>query len=306
MRAFRSFLLLISLFAVTWSARGQYLPLPNAMTEWMMSPGMSHATVVLDIVRVPKAEGESVRHLYALDPQRFVAPASLLKLVSTSTALRLLGGGYVLPDSAALIDTTLHVPAGLEGYNPDWLLEDVGEDYAPPLQNLLPDSGRLLREVMLDVNHQSLNMQAETLMRLLTPSCRLDSGILTVNNYWKLRGLDTESLRMYDACGLAPSDRLTARFLSDLLYDMRDDKDFIRSLPLAGESGTVAHFLKGTRLERKARLKTGTTKSVLGYAGYITGSDGATYITVFIVNNYAIAPYALRKNIQKMLLLLIP
>lgn len=267
---------------------------------------MSHATVVLDVLRVPKDSTEKPQRLYTLDPHRFVAPASLLKLVSTSTALRILGGNYVLPDSAALIDTTLHVPAGLEGYNPDWLLEDVGEDYALPLTNLLPEAGRKLREVVTDINHQSLNMQAEMVMRLLNPSCRLDSGIMTVGNYWKMRGLDTESLRMYDACGLAPSDRITARFLCDLLYDMRNDKDFVLSLPLAGQAGTVANFLKGTRLECKARLKTGTTKSVLGYAGYITGSDGATYVTVIIVNNYAVAPFALRKSIQRMLLQLIP
>ena len=293
------------------SVNAQTRSLPATFHEWLKSPGMQHATVTLEVARLPHAHNaskssKSYTTLYQYDADRLMIPASVMKLVTTAAALRILGGDYVLPDSVALIDTTAHVMPGLEGYNRDWLIEDIGEDYIPALQNLLPDSGRVLREVVHDTNVESLNNQAETLLRLLNTSCQLDSDLLVVKDYWKAKGLDTDCLIMYDGCGLAPSDRVTSHFMIQLLAEMQHDEDFVNSLPVVGREGTVKRFLLKTRLEGNGRLKTGTLKTTVAYAGYLQGTDSKRYAVSIFVNNHTCKAQEVRKGIEKVLLSLIP
>lgn len=273
--------------------------LPQAFYDWIKSPALKHATVTLEVSR----DGKSI---YSYDADRLMAPASVLKLVTTATALRMLGGDYVLPDSAAIIDTAQVALPGLECYNPDWLIEDIDTDYMPPLQNQLADSGRLLREVVSDTNHESLNLQAETLARMLHPSCSLDSALAVISDYWRDQGLDTECLWMYDGCGLAPSDRVTARFIVQLLNKMKGDPDFVNSLPLVGQEGTLKRFLRDTRLSGRGRLKSGTLKTAVTYAGYLTGTNSKKYELCIMVNNYSGKASDVRRGMEKVLLSLIP
>ncbi len=273
--------------------------LPHEFHDWLKSPALKHATVTLEVTR----DGKTI---YSYDPDRLMAPASVMKLVTTATALKMLGGDYVLPDSAAIIDTVQVALPGLECYNPDWLIEDIDTDYMPPLSDSLPDAGRTLREVIYDTNHESLNLQAETLARMLHPSCSLDSALTTIRSYWEERGLDTECLWMFDGCGLAPSDRVTAHFIVQLLQQMKGNSDFVQSLPVVGQEGTLKRFLRDTRLAGRGRLKSGTLKTAVTYAGYITGTNSKHYEICIMVNNYAGKPSEVRRGMEKVLLSLIP
>ena len=277
---------------------------------------MKHATVSMEIVRLPRTAPQQTpdslnpainrgRVLYSYDPERLMTPASVLKLVTAATGFRVLGPNYVWPDSVPMIDSADVRLPGLERFNPDLLVEDI-EEYMPGLDNLLPDSGQMLMDVMDRTLAESLNLQAETLLRLLTPSCRLDSGLLKVQDYWRMRGLDMESLVMYDGCGISPSDRVTAHFINSLLADMQFDAPFRKAMADIAMEGTVREFLKKTRLSGQGQLKTGTLKNVVAYAGYIRGSDGRTYaVTIFVANNTC-KHAEVRKEIEKLLLSLIP
>ena len=294
----------------------QMRQLPNAFKEWIHSDGLKHATVSLEIVRLPRTAPQQTpdslnpainrcRVLYSYDPERLMTPASVLKLVTAATGFRLLGPNFVWPDSVPMIDTAAVALPGLERFNPDLLVEDI-EEYMPGLDNLLPDSGQLLMDVMDRTLAESLNLQAETMLHLLTPSCRLDSGLYTVQNYWRTRGLDMESLVMYDGCGISPSNRVTAHFINSLLADMQFDAPFRKAMADIAMEGTVKEFLKGTRLSGQGQLKTGTLKNVVAYAGYIRGSDGRTYAVTFFVSNHTCKHKEVRKDIEKLLLSLIP
>ncbi len=298
------------------TGNAQMRSLPASFREWINSDGMKHATVSLEIVRLPRTAPKQAptygnpainrgRVLYSYGAERLMIPASVLKLVTAATGFRLLGADYIWPDSVPMIDTAaVHLP-GLERYNPNLLVEDI-EEYMPGIDNLLPDSGRALMEVMDSTLAESLNLQAETLLRLLSPSCRLDSGLLAVQNYWMTRGLDMESLVMYDGNGISPSNHVTAHFINSLLADMQFDNDFRKAMADIGKEGTVKRFLKDTRLEGKGQLKTGTLKNVVAYAGYIKGSDARTYaVTIFVANNTC-KHAVVRKDIEKLLLSLIP
>ncbi len=294
----------------------QMRSLPGTFREWMRSDALKRATVTLEIVRLPRTAPKQTpdslhpaidrgRVLYCYDADRLMTPASVLKLVTSATGFRLLGADYVWPDSVPMIDTADVRLPGLERFNPDLLVEDI-EEYMPGLDNLLPDSGQLLLDVMDRTLAESLNLQAETLLHLLTPSCRLDSGLLAVRDYWTARGLDGESLVMYDGCGISPSNRVTAHFVTSLLADMQFDEPFRKAMADIAREGTVKDFLKGTRLAGKGQLKTGTLKNVIAYAGYIQGSDARTYAVALFVSNHGCKHAVLRKEIEKQLLSLIP
>jgi D-alanyl-D-alanine carboxypeptidase/D-alanyl-D-alanine-endopeptidase (penicillin-binding protein 4) len=115
-------------------------------------------------------------------------------------------------------------------------------------------------------------------------------GVQVIRSYWREKGLDTSSLRMFDGSGLAASDKVTASFVCDLLVYMatksKQADAFAASLPKAGLEGTVAGFLKGSALQGKALLKSGGMSRVRSYAGYITQGD-KRYAVALIANNYS-------------------
>jgi D-alanyl-D-alanine carboxypeptidase/D-alanyl-D-alanine-endopeptidase (penicillin-binding protein 4) len=142
-------------------------------------------------------------------------------------------------------------------------------------------------------NVWSQNLLAEMMLRLAADS--LDAMHRTagwkqradvVVDYWRRQGVDVQGVRMYDGCGLSPNDRVTPRFMVQLLARMQGDAAFVASLPEVGREGTVRNFGTGTCLEGHARLKSGTTKQVVAYAGYVQGRGGRQYAVAVVVNNY--------------------
>lgn len=155
----------------------------------------------------------------------------------------------------------------------------------------------------------SVNLFAEMLLRQISLKYGNGSetdGIKSIYKFLRSKNLDTDGIRVFDGCGLAPADRVTTHFIVSLLDKMKDDKNFYNSLPVAGKTGTVYSFLKNTPLDGKAHLKTGTTKAVIAYSGYVESADGNTYAVSIIVNNYTCQSTIVRKNIEKMFLLFIP
>ena len=169
--------------------------------------------------------------------------------------------------------------------------------------------GESLDYVVNETNTNSNNLFAEMVLHqiaLARADGTREKGVKAVMDYWKERGLDMRGVKLYDGCGLSPDTRLTAHFVCDLLADMKDERAFRASLPVAGKTGTLAMFLKGTRLQGKAHLKTGTLKNVVAYSGYIYADKGVIYAVSFIVNDYAGTSTAVRKKVENLLLLMIP
>lgn len=191
----------------------------------------------------------------------------------------------------------------------DGTLFRAGSALPSTVRVIYTHSSAPLRTIAFHTNVRSQNLLAEMLLRqiaLRRGDNAQTAALQAVAAYWNDCGLDVSGLQMYDGCGLSPYDRLTARFLTGLLAASRADEDFWASLPVAGRSGTVRNFLSDTRLAGKARLKTGTTKQVLAYSGYVEGTDGRTYLFTLIINNYHGLAAPLRKQIEALMLQLIP
>ncbi len=168
-------------------------------------------------------------------------------------------------------------------------------------QNSLP-----LKKIIRVINEKSNNHYTEHLIRAIGASNAdiipyvnpLDEGINKIKNLLASQGLDADALFMYDGCGLAPSNKISPQLLCDILIYMQDKskykESFFASLPKAGREGTVRNLLKGTRLEGKIFVKSGSIADVQCFAGYYVDGN-KKYAFSVMVNNYT----SLRKNVVK-------
>ena len=84
---------------------------------------------------------------------------------------------------------------------------------------------------------------------------------------------------------------------------MSDNEDFVDVFPRAGVDGTVCSLFKGTPLEGRAALKSGSMSGVRCYAGYILNDDDEPkYAVAIMVNNFKCKVSEINKSIQDFLL----
>lgn len=160
---------------------------------------------------------------------------------------------------------------------------------------------------MVNIIHEkSDNFYTECLLRQLAVGSNgrpasAREGLRVVRQYWKSKGLDVSALAQYDASGLSPNNRISAQLLAQVLQQMEHTPGFLQTFPLAGKEGTVSGFLKGTRLEGKLRLKSGSNQVVNSYAGYYLKND-RTFAVVIMVNHANTSRSQIRKDIETFLL----
>ncbi|HWF34249.1 MAG TPA: D-alanyl-D-alanine carboxypeptidase/D-alanyl-D-alanine-endopeptidase, partial [Solirubrobacteraceae bacterium] len=91
--------------------------------------------------------------------------------------------------------------------------------------------------------------------------------------------------KIYDGSGLSYSDRSSPHDIVTALEKMAGNADFVNSLAVAGETGTLQHEMVGTNAQGQCRGKTGTLAAVSDLSGYCRARDG--HILAFsILQNY--------------------
>ena len=153
-----------------------------------------------------------------------------------------------------------------------------------------------LKEIIRVINEKSNNHYSEHLIRTIGRKANPDiysdpliEGINRTTNFWASKGLNTDGIHIYDGCGLAPSNSINPEILCDILIYMQTKSRyrdaFFASLPKAGQEGTVRNVLKGTRLQGKVFVKSGSIANVQCFAGYYINGD-KKYAFSIMVNNY--------------------
>lgn len=152
-----------------------------------------------------------------------------------------------------------------------------------------------LEKIVYHTNQKSINLFAESIGKKLVSESgqTIDFGTKPTEffvNYWNKRGLKTNGIELYDFCGLSAFNIITPAFMTDLLVYVHKNEDVAESLffslPLAGNSGTLKNFGKGTKLHGNLYAKTGSMKSVRAYCGYIQRTN-KLYCFTIIINNYS-------------------
>lgn len=168
--------------------------------------------------------------------------------------------------------------------------------------HISPSFGDILHSLMI----RSDNMMAEGMLRALSPGASRRAAIDKVKRQWDAIGVSTEYLKMSDGSGLARSNRVTPRFMAEMLTCMARGENgmrYVSLFPRVGHEGTVKSLLRHTSLDGKLVLKSGSMNGVHCYAGYKLGTDGSpTHAVVIMVNNFYCSRDQLRKAIERYLL----
>lgn len=141
-------------------------------------------------------------------------------------------------------------------------------------------------------NYRSANLYAEALGRCLATE---QSKTLGLAEYWQKKlQLSPSSITLVDGSGLSRDNRLTASSLSSILVDLvpKDSVEtnpFFCSLPIMGQEGTVKSFMPNSEIE--ARLKSGSMRGVMCYAGYVRHAN-KWYSLVLLSNGFGSASTA--------------
>ena len=91
--------------------------------------------------------------------------------------------------------------------------------------------------------------------------------------------------KIYDGSGLSYSDSSSPLDIVTVLEKMASDTDFVDSLAIAGETGTLEQRMVGTVAQGQCRGKTGTLDAVENLSGYCLARDGHTLV-FSILQNY--------------------
>jgi D-alanyl-D-alanine carboxypeptidase/D-alanyl-D-alanine-endopeptidase (penicillin-binding protein 4) len=191
------------------------------------------------------------------------------------------------------------------------ILSQEGRWNPQNLKLLTTTYSRPLKELVKITNHVSSNLFADAFLKTIglryqtgETVSSFERGVRMAQKHWQEKGIDVSSLWMYDGSGLAPTDRLTANILCDILGYMAAKSPyatiFVESIPKAGLEGTVRNTLRNTPLQGNMRLKSGSMSRVRSYAGYVT-KDGKTCTVAVLVNNFSCKQSQMKTDIEQLL-----
>lgn len=146
-------------------------------------------------------------------------------------------------------------------------------------------------DLMRCLMFHSDNLVAEAILRAQSPEANRNTAIERQTEYWTSRGIDCDHIRISDGSGLSRTNHFSARFLNDVLCHMAQSENadtYINLFPRIGREGTVRNFMKGTRLDGRIALKTGSMSGIQCYAGYRLDASGhPTHTIVIMINNFS-------------------
>ncbi len=161
-------------------------------------------------------------------------------------------------------------------------------------------------EIITSLMYRSDNLMAEGMLRSTAHGRTRKEAIDNEVKFWADKGIDTHGIVIEDGSGLSRNNKISPYFLAEILDWMRIHKNnnnqYVNIFPVAGKSGTMRNFLKGTSLEGKIAAKTGSMRNVQCYAGFKLDDQGQpTHLVVLMLNNFSDRA-KLKKALERLLL----
>lgn len=178
--------------------------------------------------------------------------------------------------------------------------------------NIASYSSPALKELAKACNYQSINLYAEAFLKTFSVSYSFGNttkdAVKGLKQIWQNRGLNLSGFNVKDGSGLSPTNSLTPANMTDILkamYTEKSFKAFYESIPVVGESGTVAHLGKKTKAVGNVRAKSGSIEGVRAYAGYFTAKNGELMCFSLILNKYNSDYGSATKELEKLMMMMV-
>jgi len=180
----------------------------------------------------------------------------------------------------------------------------------PATRLLAEHVSRPLPEILRDINKFSDNTLARTVFlmlgsleadpvlgsRPLPPDGNLASTPMraesAIRAWLQTQRIDANGLVFDNGSGLSRTEHATPAQLAGVLQAGLKSlwmPEFLSSLPIAATDGTMRKRLKDSPAALRARIKTGSLKSVIAIAGYVTDANNQPCIVVAILNDEHVA-----------------
>lgn len=168
-----------------------------------------------------------------------------------------------------------------------------------------------LISLIQQTNLYSINLYAEHFMNHIGihkyKSGDTQSGTTATTNFWRQKGVDVEGMYINDGSGLSRFNAITAKqmvSILSLMYQSNNYNAFLKTLPVAGKSGTLRNVGKGTIASGKVKAKSGYMTRVRSYSGYVKTVSDRNIAFAIIVNNYNCSAYQMKKKMEKIMVIL--
>jgi len=166
-----------------------------------------------------------------------------------------------------------------------------------------------LRDIVYRTNMWSMNLYAEHMINHIGLRRKnigsSYQGILALKEFWTEKGMDTKGFMIYDGSGLSQYNAVTAEhfyfILKYMKYNSKYFTDFYNSMPIAGQTGTLASMCKGTYAQGNLHAKSGSIKNTRSYAGYVTTKSGREVAFSIMLNHFNCDDSTARKLLEKLM-----
>lgn len=150
-----------------------------------------------------------------------------------------------------------------------------------------------LAVLVRDINKYSNNVMAQQVFLTLALQAGAQRATWAgaqqaVEQWLSVHELNMPGLALDNGCGLSRIARISANDLNALLraaWDSPVMPEFVSSLPLAGEDGTLRRHFRDPDTAGRIHAKTGTLDGVLSLAGYAQTRAGRRYTFAALVND---------------------
>jgi len=154
------------------------------------------------------------------------------------------------------------------------------EESSAPMHNLLSLG-----------NSESHNFTTEVLLRQAAGTWDLAEAQRREMLWLAQQGLPMQGVQVADGSGLGRDNRVTSRLITSLLLRMSQHpyaRNYLASMAIAGQRGTLRNLYKGTPLEGRFHGKTGTITGVRAISGVLDTADGPRFVSA--ISNGAGSP----------------
>ncbi|WP_374165571.1 D-alanyl-D-alanine carboxypeptidase/D-alanyl-D-alanine-endopeptidase [Arcticibacter sp. MXS-1] len=150
-----------------------------------------------------------------------------------------------------------------------------------------------LQKIVYWLNQKSINLYAESILRTIAlqegKDASFQEGCRVMQSYWsKQQGIDTDAIDLLDGSGLSPENRITTLAMAKILQS-------------AWKAPWFNSFYESLPLYNNMKMKSGSIRNVLAYAGYQKTREGTPLVFSFITNHYTGSTTPIRQKMFRML-----